>query len=153
MSVSKIIMACGLLCIAFVVSAGVSEAATRRDKMAQIEKFEDDFSAALARNDGASLLTLLSEDWKIISGDGSTITKARFLSVLSSGELKHDTMTFNARSIRVYDNVAVVTEHARSGGLYKGAVFHTDEVSTDIIVNNNGHWICVLTQLTTIAPK
>jgi hypothetical protein len=121
--------------------------------MAQIEKYEDDFSAALARNDVASLHQLLSEDWQIISGDGGFITRARFFSVLNSGTLKHDAMTFDARNIRIYDTVAVVTEHARSSGSYQGTAFHTDEISTDILVNKTGHWICVLTQLTTITAR
>jgi len=154
MNRSKFILLLVLLtAMVFAMSGRVVEAAAPRDTIVQIEKFEDDFSAALARNNVVSLQQLLSEDWKIISGDGSTITKARFLSVLSSGELKHDTMTFDARTIRIYGNVAVVTEHARSGGSYRGAAFHTDEVSTDVIVNNKGHWICVFTQLTTIIPK
>src|ERR1700734_1537376 len=127
MNLSKIILLLVLLtAMTFAMSGRVVEAAAPRDRMGKIERFEDDFSAALARNDIASLQQLLSEDWKIISGDGSAITKARFLSVLSSGELKHDTMTLDARSIRIYDNVALVTEHARSGGSYKGTVFHTD---------------------------
>jgi Domain of unknown function (DUF4440) len=154
MNRSKFILLLALLtAMVFAMSGRVVEAAAPRDTIVQIEKFEDDFSAALARNDVVSLQQLLSEDWKIISGDGSTITKTRFFSVLSSGELKHDTMTFDARTIRIYDNVALVTEHARSGGSYKGAAFHTDEVSTDVIVNNKGRWICVFTQLTTIVPK
>jgi hypothetical protein len=62
-------------------------------------------------------------------------------------------MTFDARSIRFYGNVALVTEHARSGGSYQGIAFHTDEVSTDVIVNTNRPWICVLTRLTAIVPK
>jgi hypothetical protein len=142
-----------VVAIAFAGSGQASAPDSRREWTAQVETFEKDFSAALAHNDVDSLGQLLSKDYKIISGDGSFITKARFLSVLNSGALKHDTMTFDARSIRIYDKVAVVTEHARSGGSYQGAAFRTDEISTDIIINTNGRLICVLTQLTTIVPK
>ena len=35
-------------------------------------------------------------------------------------------------------------------GSYKNTPFETDEIGTDVIAKVHGHWICVLTQLTTI---
>jgi ketosteroid isomerase-like protein len=120
---------------------------------ADILKFEEGFSAALAHNDLAALERYLSDDWSIVSGDGQVISRERFLNVIASGDLKHDEMSFHQPAIRMFGDMAVATSHARSGGSYKGVQFHTDEIGTDVIVKIHGRWVCVLTQLTTVAQK
>jgi Domain of unknown function (DUF4440) len=95
----------------------------------------------------------LSEDCSIVSGDGQVITRARFLSVVASGDLKHDKMSFHQPTVRLYGEMALATSHAQSGGSYKGVEFHTDEISTDVIVKIHRRWVCALTQLTTVAQK
>jgi ketosteroid isomerase-like protein len=125
----------------------------KRDKNAEIQQFEKRFSSALDRNDVGELQDYLSDDWKIVSGDGGIIDRARFLKVIASGDLKHSKMSFSEPSIRLYGDTALVTSHAQSGGSYKGVDFQTDEIGTDVIVMKGGHWVCVFTQLTTITGK
>jgi ketosteroid isomerase-like protein len=127
--------------------------APKRNATAEIQQFEKRFSAALARNDVGELQNYLSEDWKIVSGDGSVIDRARFFKVIASGDLKHSQMSFSEPSIRVYGATVLVTSHAQSGGSYKGVDFKTDEIGTDVIVKKGGQWVCVFTQLTTIGGK
>jgi hypothetical protein len=121
------------------------------DSTADVTEFEAGFSSALVRNAVQELEHYLSEDWKIVSGDGVIIDKNRFLKVIASGDLKHTRMTSENQTIRRYGNVALVTSHALSAGSYKTVSFETDEIGTDVIVKIHGHWVCVLTQLTTIA--
>jgi ketosteroid isomerase-like protein len=139
-----------LLTIGF--QANASEA-LKKEAIAEIQQFEERFSSALARNDVGELQIYLSDDWSIVSGDGGVIDRARFLKVIGSGDLKHSQMSFSEPSIRVYGDTALVTSHAQSGGSYKGVVFKTDEMGTDVIVKKGGKWVCVFTQLTTIAGK
>jgi ketosteroid isomerase-like protein len=121
---------------------------------ASIAKFEADFSSALQRNDAITIDRFVSDDWRIISGDGRVITKKRFLAVVSGGELTHSAMsTLGAATIRIYGDTALATVRTQSGGAYKGIAFHTDEISTDVIVKIHGRWVCVLTQLTTVSPE
>jgi hypothetical protein len=127
--------------------------AAKRNANAEIQQFEKRFSSALARNDVGELQNYLSDDWRIVSGDGGTIDRARFLKVIGSGDLKHSKMSFSEPTIRVYGNTALVTSHAQSGGSYKGVDFQTDEIGTDVIVKRGGQWVCVFTQLTTITAK
>jgi ketosteroid isomerase-like protein len=129
-----------------------SEAA-KRNANAEIQQFEERFSSALARNDVGELQNYLSDDWRIVSGDGRVIDRARFLKVIGSGDLKHSKMSFSEPTIRVYGDTALVTSHAQSGGSYKGVDFQTDEIGTDVIVKKGGQWVCVFTQLTTITGK
>jgi ketosteroid isomerase-like protein len=139
-----------LLTIGF--QANASEA-LKKEAIAEIQQFEQRFSSALARNDVGELQIYLSEDWRIVSGDGGVIDRARFLKVIGSGDLKHGQMSFSEPSIRVYGDTALVTSHAQSSGSYKGVDFKTDEMGTDVIVKKGGKWVCVFTQLTTIAGK
>ena len=121
--------------------------------IAEIQQFEQRFSSALARNDVGALQDYLSADWKIVSGDGGVIDRARFFKVIAGGDLKHSQMSFSEPSIRVYGDMALVTSHAQSAGSYKGVDFKIDEMGTDVIVKKGGRWVCVFTQLTTIAAK
>jgi Domain of unknown function (DUF4440) len=132
---------------------GQARAQSQKGAEAEILKFEEGFSSALARNDLDALEHYLSKDWSIVSGDGLVITRARFLSVIASGDLKHDEMAFHQPTIRLYGNMALATSHAKSGGSYRGIQFQTDEIGTDVIVKIHGRWVCVLTQLTTVAQK
>jgi hypothetical protein len=140
-----------LLCaVGFQVKANE---APNKKAIAEIQQFEKRFSSALARNDVGELQIDLSDDWRIVSGDGGVIDRARFLKVIASGDLKHSQMSFSEPSIRVYGDTALVTSHAQSGGSYKGVDFKTDEMGTDVIVKQRGRWVCVFTQLTTITGK
>jgi hypothetical protein len=123
------------------------------DSSADIAKFETDFSSALDRNAVDELERYLSADWKIISGNGDIIDKKRFLKIIASGDLKHTKMTSENPTIRRYGNVALITAHSISAGSYKNTPFETDELGTDVIAKVHGHWVCVLTQLTTIAKR
>jgi ketosteroid isomerase-like protein len=127
--------------------------ALNKKAIAEIQQFEQRFSSALARNDVGELQIYLSEDWRIVSGDGGVIDRARFLKVIGGGDLKHSQMSFSEPSIRGYGDTALVTSHAQSAGSYKGVDFKTDEIGTDVIVRKAGRWVCVFTQLTTIAGK
>src|SRR5882724_13452554 len=86
--------------------------AQTHDAAAEITKFEAAFSSALASNGAQELEHYLSADWKIISGDGSIIDRARFLKVIASGDLKHTNMTSENQTIRFYGNTALVTSHS-----------------------------------------
>jgi ketosteroid isomerase-like protein len=123
------------------------------NRNAEIQQFEKRFSSALARNDVGELQNYLSDDWRIVSGDGGVIDRARFLKVIGSGDLKHSKMSFSESVIRVYGDTALVTSHAQSGGSYKGVDFQTDEIGTDVVVKKGGQWVCVFTQLSTIGGK
>jgi ketosteroid isomerase-like protein len=152
MKTKPVTLMLSILLFAIGFQANASEA-LKKEAIAEIQQFEQRFSSALARNDVGELQIYLSDDWRIVSGDGGVIDRARFLKVIGSGDLKHSQMSFSEPSIRVYGDTALVTSHAQSGGSYKGVDFKTDEMGTDVIVKKGGKWVCVFTQLTTIAGK
>ena len=142
-----------LLMLSFIAlfEAGQARAQTA-DETAEITKFETGFSSAISRNSVPELDRYLSNDWKIVTGDGDIIDKTRFLKVIASGDLKQAKMTSKNQTIRRYGNAAFVTDRARSTGSYN-MPFETDEIGTDVTVKIHGHWVCVLSQLTTIAKR
>jgi ketosteroid isomerase-like protein len=119
----------------------------------ELEKLDNDWSAAITKNDADAIGRFVSDDWVIIGPDGNVIDKSRFLWVIKSGDLTHEAMESEDWRIRVYGDTAVITAQARSKGKYKGQAFSTHERSTSVFVQKEGRWQCVLTQLTPIAKK
>jgi hypothetical protein len=134
-------------------AAGHAGERPQKNPEAEIIQFEQNFSSSLERNDVAALDQYLSADWRIVSGDGQVIDRKTFLKVIASGDLKHDKMSLDQPTIRVYGDTALATSRAKSGGSYRGVTFQTDEIGTDVIVRTHGRWVCVFTQLTTVVQK
>jgi ketosteroid isomerase-like protein len=114
---------------------------------------DKEWSSAIARNDSEAIERFMAEDWVIIGPEGNLIDRARFLGVIKSGDLTHESMESEDWRVRVYDDTVVVTAQAKSRGAYKGQAFSTHERSTSVFVRKDGRWQCVLTQLTPITKK
>jgi hypothetical protein len=113
---------------------------------------EKQYSAAVVANDTHGIASVTAVDWQIIDSDGHIIPRAAFLQIIASGTLKHTSLSESDLTVRTYGKAAVVTARSMSAGTYAGSVFSTDEISTDVWVRKNKHWLCVLTQLTTRKP-
>ena len=116
-------------------------------------KLENEFARAVASNDVDALDGILADDWIIIDPDGSIIDKARFLGVIKSGALSHESMESTDLRVRLYGNTAVVTGLTTTKGKFMGQDFAFCERATDIFVKQTDRWQCVLTQLTRFAKK
>jgi ketosteroid isomerase-like protein len=114
----------------------------------EVLRVEKGFVDAIARNDPEGIERFVADDWIIINADGGIIDKERFLGVVNSGALTHEMMESDDVRIRVYGDSAVVSALTRSKGKFMGQEFSMRERSTDVFVRLEGHWRCVLTQLT-----
>jgi ketosteroid isomerase-like protein len=119
----------------------------------ELLKLENDFARAVASNNADALDKLLADDWIIVEPDGSIIDKARFLEVIRSGALSHESMKSTDLKVRVYGNTAVVTGLTTSKGKFMGQDFISCERATDIFVKQADRWQCVFTQLTRFTKK
>ena len=95
----------------------------------------------------------VADDWVIIGPDGRIIEKERFLGVIKSGALTHETMESDEIRVRVFGDSAVVTALTRTKGKFMGKDFSTQERATDVFVKGDGRWQCVLSQLTRLPEK
>jgi ketosteroid isomerase-like protein len=114
---------------------------------------EKKFAAAIASNDVSAIERYLSPDWVIIDPDGSVIDRAKFLEVVKSGALVHDSIVPADLRVRNYGSTAVITALTTSSGKFMGHAFQSDERATDVFIQQNGQWVCVLTHLCRVAKK
>ena len=119
----------------------------------ELLKLENEFARAVTSNDADALDELLADDWVIVEPDGSFIDKARFLGVIESGALSHESMESTDLRVRIYGNTAVVTGLTATKGKFMGQDFTACERATDIFVKHTDRWQCVFTQLTRFAKK
>ena len=87
----------------------------------------------------------------IVDADGSVIDRQRFISVIESGALTHESMESTDVEVRVHGDTAVVTGITTSKGQFMGQGFTTRERATDVLARLNGQWLCVFSQLTRVA--
>ena len=123
------------------------------ESIEQLLQLEKDFQDAIVANNAEAIERFVTEDWIIVNADGRIVEKDRFLAVVKSGALTHDTMKLDEPRVRIYGETAVVTGCAASAGKFMGAEFKTLERATDVFVRINGQWRCALTQLTCIAEN
>ena len=112
--------------------------------------FEQEFTQAVAANDAVAIERFVADDWVIVDADGSVIDKSRFISVVESGALIHESMESVEVEVRVHGDTAVVTGITTSKGQYMGQAFATRERATDVLARLNGRWLCVFSQLTRV---
>jgi ketosteroid isomerase-like protein len=120
------------------------------DEGTDLIELERQFGQAIIRADSEALERIVSDDWILVGPEGKVIPKAVFVAVLKSGELTHSAMDLTEPRVRVYGDTAIVTGRVTAMGTYQGQSFNTIERSTDVFVRQQGHWKCVLTQLTSI---
>ncbi|MGB9474902.1 MAG: nuclear transport factor 2 family protein [Candidatus Udaeobacter sp.] len=118
------------------------------DAEKELLNLENQFTAAVVKNDPETIERFVTDDWIIINADGGIIDKERFLGVIKSGTLTHELMESDDTRVRVYGDSAVVSALTRTKGKFMGQEFNTNERSTDFFVRLDGQWRCVLTQLT-----
>jgi ketosteroid isomerase-like protein len=113
--------------------------------------FGQEFTQAVAANDAAAIGRFIADDWVIVDADGNVIDRSRFISVIESGALMHESMESANVEVRVHGDTAVVTGITTSKGQFIGQGFATRERATDVLARLNGGWLCVFSQLTRFA--
>lgn len=113
--------------------------------------FEQEFSQAVAANDVAAIGRFVADDWVIVDADGNVIDRQRFLSVIESGALTHESLESTDLEVRVHGDTAVVTGITTSKGQFLGQGFTTRERATDVLARLDGRWVCIFSQLTRVA--
>jgi hypothetical protein len=75
----------------------------------ELRNIETEWSAAIVKNDAEAIGRFMSDDWIIIGPEGNVIDRARFLEVIRSGDLMHESMESDNPLVRVYGESAIVT--------------------------------------------
>lgn len=102
-------------------------------------------------NDEDAIGEFMADDWTIVGTDGSVDGKDRFLSLIASGDLRHNEMTTQDLAVRIYGNTAVTVARGTSGGDFRGTPFSLVERSSCVFVKRDEQWLCVLTHLSLLS--
>jgi ketosteroid isomerase-like protein len=120
---------------------------------ADLVKTVHDWDQAMISNDPEAIGRFMAADWAIVGPDGSLGGKDRLLSLIASGDLKHDAMTSDDLIVRLYGDSAVVIATGVSGGTFKGRPFRELERSSNVFGRRGGGWVCVSTHLSRLAAS
>jgi ketosteroid isomerase-like protein len=121
------------------------------DTASDIARTAHEWDRAMVTNDPEAIGRYMADDWIIIGSDGRTMDKSTFLDLLRAGTLTHDEMSSEDLLIRVYGDTAVVITRSVSGGLYTGHRFREIERTSNVFVQQQQQWRCVLTHLSRLA--
>ncbi len=113
-----------------------------------LEALSAAWERAMVSNEAGAIGRFMADDWVIVSERGAT-TKEKFLAVVASGDLTHETFKGEIVSVRQYGEAAVLTGRVKNTGHYKGKPFSSDEWTTDVFVKRNNQWLCVHSHITT----
>lgn len=147
--------ACSLVASFGVSAAGSSSQAAAGPTEESVIAAEHEYAKAYVDGDADALGRLLADDWEVVSGFGGWSsdegTQKDIVGAVRSRYWTHSVLDVSDIKVRLYGNVAVVTEHLTTSGVLGKKVFNdVKEVETDIFTWNGGAWKCVLTHETVI---
>ncbi|MGH9245378.1 MAG: nuclear transport factor 2 family protein [Acidimicrobiales bacterium] len=111
----------------------------------------DQWASAIVANDTDWINQFVTPDWVFVAPTGID-PGTQFLAFVASGELTHETMSFDVGRVARFGDVAVVTSRGVNRGAFRGAAFEADEWTTDVFVRDGDRWRCAYTHLTPVAP-
>ncbi|WP_328996064.1 nuclear transport factor 2 family protein [Kribbella sp. NBC_01245] len=133
-------------------SAGTHPQGSEGAVHAQLVALAEEWATAIVSNNAARIASFMDDEWVIVSESGVS-SKEQFLSVVESGELTHSAMQrVSEPRIRAYGDTAVYTARVTNTAHHLGRQFDADEWTTDVFVQRNGRWLCVLSHIATAAP-
>ena len=117
-----------------------------------IERFFDQWSAAIVSNDVDRIAAFTTEDWILVDRPG-VITRDGFHAVVSTGELQHTSMEHEILEVRHHGEVTVVLTRGRNTAIFRGETHQADEWTSNLLIEEPGGLRCVLTQLTPVPSQ
>jgi ketosteroid isomerase-like protein len=117
----------------------------------QIKKMETDRAAAVVKGDWAKLEKETSDDYTLINMNGQMSNKSQMVEGFKSGQNKLTADDLSDMTVRVYDNVAVVTGKLDVKGTMGGKDVTGQGMFTRVYVKKGGHWQAVALQQTRVS--
>jgi uncharacterized protein (TIGR02246 family) len=124
-------------------------------KDAQEEVLSADNARIKAREsaDVQTMSKIYADDYTLVTAEGDIRTKGDQIGEMRSGQLQFRPIELLERTVRIYDDTAIVQSHERSIIIRDGRDIGGDFRANRIYVKRDGRWQLVLTQVTRIAPR
>jgi len=118
-----------------------------------LRQLEQDLAAASVRGDWQFADRVLAPDWTAIDSLGRQLDKPMVVNFMKSKKVQiHSVEVYNVQVRFLKDDVAVVTGQVTSTGSVSGksTIVKLVHRFTDIFVQQQGRWVAVASQLTTV---
>ena len=116
-------------------------------------KLQHDWAEARKHADLAFLESFYAKEFTVGNMDGSESSRAKDLSMFSSGDLKPSVITDDEMQVHIYGQAALVTGVEHLEGSYKGHTGKFDLRFANTFVYRDGHWQLARHQATPIVTK
>jgi hypothetical protein len=134
--------------IAFAAAATARAQNTLRTAEDSVRAAELDRKKALLSADTVSLSRLTASEFYEVNRLGQLRTRAMNMQEIATGALKLQSVNYDSLSVRIYDNVAILTGIADNVGDFRGMPFSGKIRYTRIFVRRDGRWQAVAMQHT-----
>jgi hypothetical protein len=118
------------------------------DVVQELIKLKQQWTRAEDTRDIKFLDGLLAEDFEAGTAQGDVINKEQLIKRIEAPERKIDEHSSDDIRVRVYENVAVMTDHTTIRGANNGKPFGGEFRFVRIFVKQGGRWQVVLAQAT-----
>ncbi len=119
----------------------------------EFQAIEDAFNDAFVSNKVEEISRFLSSDWFLLEPQFGVINKKRFLNNVEIGNLSHTTMRKKVLQVKLYNDIALVTNRGMNIGFYRDNPFNSEQWVTNVYKKENENWICVMTQEAPVTCK
>lgn len=119
-----------------------AKVATAADDASTVSTLDIDFQAAVKRNDAARMAEILHEEFVLVLGNGTVISREALLEEAASGRIQYEQQDEDpgTQTVRVWGDTAVVTARLWIKGLRDGAPFDRTLWFSDTYVRTPNGW-------------
>ncbi len=123
-----------------------TQTSSTSDVEALIANLDNEYQAAVERNDAATMDRILADDFVLIGSRGKVFTKGDLLEEARSGRVQYEFQRESEQTVRVWGDTAVITALLRAKGTEDGTPFDYKLWFSDTYVRMPGGWRYVLGQ-------
>jgi ketosteroid isomerase-like protein len=127
-----------VLCLSFYLVAPM--AAQESEAAAHIRKLEEKWTESYKQRRIDILSSLLAEDFVITVEDGSTFSKAGYISHSADSEVRVEVAQLSDLKVRMHGNTAVVTGAYHERGVSHGKPYEYRDRLTDVWMKSGSTW-------------
>jgi len=133
--------------------AALSPAPATADSADDLERMEQQRGQAILNADMPTLYAIYAADFFYNRAGGDSLTRAEYLPMYASGELKVNKAVGEGRDIRVYGDTAVVTGIVHVNATIKGENRNLHLRYLNVWVKRGGDWVLVARQATNLPAQ
>jgi ketosteroid isomerase-like protein len=128
-------------------------AATAGDDQKTVAALDTQYQAAVKGNDASTMDRILADDFILVEGDGTTVTKEDLLKEAKSGRISYEHQDGSEQTVRLWGDTAVVTAKLWGKGTDSGKSFEWVLWYSDTYVRGPNGWRYVFGQASLPLPK